>query len=39
MIPKEIITASLFPLNSNGKVDRKTLANKHFQSLQRVDHD
>jgi acyl-CoA synthetase (AMP-forming)/AMP-acid ligase II len=39
MIPKEIIIARLFPLNSNGKVDRKALINKHLQNLQRVNHD
>src|SRR5262245_35706466 len=33
MIPKEIITASLFPLNSNGKIDRKALTNKYLQNL------
>jgi D-alanine--poly(phosphoribitol) ligase subunit 1 len=31
MIPKEIITVSLFPLNSNGKIDRKALINKYLQ--------
>jgi D-alanine--poly(phosphoribitol) ligase subunit 1 len=34
MIPKEIITVSRFPLNSNGKIDRKALINKHLQDLQ-----
>jgi D-alanine--poly(phosphoribitol) ligase subunit 1 len=33
MIPKEIITVNLFPLNSNGKIDRKALINKHLQNL------
>ena len=33
MIPKEIITESLFPLNSNGKVDRKALTNTYLQNL------
>jgi acyl-CoA synthetase (AMP-forming)/AMP-acid ligase II len=32
MIPKEIITVSLFPLNSNGKTDRKALINKYLQT-------
>jgi D-alanine--poly(phosphoribitol) ligase subunit 1 len=32
MIPKEIITVSLFPLNTNGKTDRKVLINKYLQS-------
>ena len=32
MIPKEIITVSLFPLNSNGKTDRKALINKYLKS-------
>ena len=36
MIPKEIITVSLFPLNSNGKTDRKALINKYLQNLQVV---
>jgi acyl-CoA synthetase (AMP-forming)/AMP-acid ligase II len=36
MIPKEIITVSLFPLNSNGKTDRKALKNKYLQNLQLV---
>jgi amino acid adenylation domain-containing protein len=31
MIPKEIITVSLFPLNTNGKTDRKTLLNEYLQ--------
>jgi D-alanine--poly(phosphoribitol) ligase subunit 1 len=31
MIPKEIITVSLFPLNANGKTDRKTLVNEYLQ--------
>jgi acyl-CoA synthetase (AMP-forming)/AMP-acid ligase II len=30
MIPKEIITVRLFPLNSNGKIDRKALINKRL---------
>jgi acyl-CoA synthetase (AMP-forming)/AMP-acid ligase II len=34
MIPKEIITVSLFPLNSNGKIDRKALINEYLQNLQ-----
>jgi D-alanine--poly(phosphoribitol) ligase subunit 1 len=33
MIPKEIIIESLFPLNSNGKIDRKALTNTYLQSL------
>jgi len=36
MIPKEIITVSLFPLNSNGKTDRKALTNQYLQNLQAV---
>jgi len=36
MIPKEIITISLFPLNSNGKTDRKALVKNYLQNLQRV---
>ena len=32
MIPKEIITVSLFPLNSNGKIDRKALINAYLQN-------
>jgi D-alanine--poly(phosphoribitol) ligase subunit 1 len=31
MMPKEIIAVSLFPLNSNGKIDRKALLNEHVQ--------
>ena len=34
MIPKEIITVSRFPLNSNGKTDRKALINEYLQNLQ-----
>ena len=34
MIPKEIITVRLFPLNSNGKTDRKALKNTYLQNLQ-----
>ncbi len=34
MIPKDIVTASPFPLNSNGKVDRKALVNAHVKNLQ-----
>jgi amino acid adenylation domain-containing protein len=30
MIPKEIISVSPFPLNSNGKIDRKALLNAHL---------
>jgi amino acid adenylation domain-containing protein len=33
MIPKEIITVNLFPLNSNGKIDRKALINKYLRNL------
>jgi acyl-coenzyme A synthetase/AMP-(fatty) acid ligase len=36
MIPKEIITVSLFPLNSNGKTDRKALTNQYLRNLQVV---
>jgi len=32
MIPKDTITVSLFPLNSNGKTDRKALTNKYLQN-------
>jgi amino acid adenylation domain-containing protein len=34
MIPKEIITVSLFPLNSNGKTDRKAVMKNYLQNLQ-----
>ena len=34
MIPKEIITVGLFPLNSNGKTDRKALVNKYLKNLE-----
>ena len=34
MIPKEIVTVSRFPLNSNGKIDRKALINEYLQNLQ-----
>ena len=34
MIPKDIITVSLFPLNNNGKTDRKALVNNYLQNLQ-----
>ena len=30
MIPKEVLTVSLFPLNSNGKIDRKALINTYL---------
>jgi D-alanine--poly(phosphoribitol) ligase subunit 1 len=33
MIPKEIITVNPFPLNSNGKIDRKALTNTYLQNL------
>ncbi|MDF0643626.1 MAG: AMP-binding protein [Nitrospira sp.] len=33
MLPKEIITVGLFPLNSNGKTDRKALKNAYLQKL------
>lgn len=36
MIPKEIITVGLFPLNSNGKTDRKALMNNYRKKLQGV---
>ncbi len=36
MIPKEIIRVGLFPLNSNGKTDRKALVNRYLQRLQSV---
>ena len=34
MIPKNIITVSLFPLNSNGKTDRKAVMQNYLQNLQ-----
>ena len=34
MIPKEIITVNLFPLNSNGKTDRKAVMKNYLQNLQ-----
>ena len=34
MIPKEIIRVSLFPLNSNGKTDRKAVMKSYLQNLQ-----
>jgi D-alanine--poly(phosphoribitol) ligase subunit 1 len=37
MMPKEIIKVSPFPLNANGKTDRKALINKYRQDLQRVN--
>jgi amino acid adenylation domain-containing protein len=37
MIPKEIITVSLFPLNSNGKTDRKALLNTYLQNIQEAN--
>jgi len=33
MIPREIITTSHFPLNSNGKIDRKALIHQHLEKL------
>src|SRR5215471_19251911 len=30
MMPKEIITTTVFPLNNNGKTDRKALVQKHL---------
>ena len=33
MIPKEIIPINLFPLNSNGKIDRKALIQKYLQEV------
>jgi D-alanine--poly(phosphoribitol) ligase subunit 1 len=38
MMPKEIVTVNRFPLNSNGKTDRKALINKYLQDLQVVPH-
>jgi non-ribosomal peptide synthetase component F len=38
MIPKEIITVSPFPLNSNGKTDRKALMNGYLKKLHVVPH-
>jgi acyl-CoA synthetase (AMP-forming)/AMP-acid ligase II len=37
MIPKEIVTVSLFPLNSNGKTDRKALLNTYLQNVQEAN--
>jgi D-alanine--poly(phosphoribitol) ligase subunit 1 len=37
MIPKEIIMVSPFPLNSNGKTDRKALINQYLQNLPSED--
>ena len=37
MIPKEFITVIHFPLNSNGKTDRKTLMNRYLQDLHDVN--
>jgi amino acid adenylation domain-containing protein len=37
MVPKEILTVSLFPLNSNGKIDRNALINTYLQDLQGVN--
>jgi acyl-coenzyme A synthetase/AMP-(fatty) acid ligase len=34
MIPKEIIKVSLFPLNSNGKTDRKAVMKSYLQNVQ-----
>ena len=34
MIPREINTVSLFPLNSNGKTDRKAVMKNYLQELQ-----
>jgi D-alanine--poly(phosphoribitol) ligase subunit 1 len=36
MIPKEVITVARFPLNSNGKTDRKALMNTYLQNAQVV---
>jgi D-alanine--poly(phosphoribitol) ligase subunit 1 len=33
MIPKEIITVSRFPLNSNGKIDRRSLITQYKRNL------
>jgi len=33
MIPKEIIPMDVFPLNSNGKTDRKALIDKYLQKV------
>jgi acyl-CoA synthetase (AMP-forming)/AMP-acid ligase II len=32
MIPKEMLAVSRFPLNSNGKIDRKALLQQHMQA-------
>ncbi len=37
MIPRELIPASIFPQNSNGKIDRKALAGRYPQRLIRGD--
>jgi acyl-CoA synthetase (AMP-forming)/AMP-acid ligase II len=31
MIPKDIVTVGRFPLNSNGKTDRKALVNTYLE--------
>jgi hypothetical protein len=32
MVPREMITVSRFPLNSNGKIDRKAVINTYLAS-------
>ena len=39
MIPKEIITVDVFPLNSNGKTDRKALKNNYLQNGRTVPRE
>jgi amino acid adenylation domain-containing protein len=36
MIPKEMLRVSRFPLNSNGKVDRKALLQQHMQAMTQI---
>jgi amino acid adenylation domain-containing protein len=36
MMPREIVTVSRFPLNSNGKIDRNALMRRHMQRTRRL---
>ena len=36
MIPKEMLAVSRFPLNSNGKIDRKALLQQHMQAVTKI---
>ena len=36
MIPKEMLTVSRFPLNSNGKIDRKALLQQQMQAMTKI---